>query len=51
MATKMKKLESKVEERAEKAIEKAENKIARKLPAPARKQFAKVQAREKKLEK
>jgi hypothetical protein len=37
-------------DRAEKAIEKTENKLAKKLPAPARKQFAKVQAKEKKLE-
>lgn len=37
--------------KAEAGIEKAENKLAKKLPPAAQKQFAKVQAREKKLEK
>lgn len=37
--------------KAEKAIEAAENKLAKKLPPKDKKAFAKVQAREKKLEK
>ncbi len=37
--------------KAETAIEKAENKLAKKLPPKDQKAFAKVQAREKKVEK
>ena len=37
--------------KAEAAIEKAENKLAKKLPAKDQKAFAKVQAKEKKVEK
>lgn len=35
----------------EKAIERAEDKLAKALPAPKRKAFAKVQAAERRLEK
>lgn len=37
--------------KAEAGIEKAENRLAKKLPPAAKKEFSKVQAKEKKLEK
>lgn len=37
--------------KAEAAIEKAENKLAKKLPPKDQKAFAKIQAKEKKVEK
>ncbi len=36
--------------KAEASIEKAENRLAKKLPPAAKKEFSKVQAKEKKLE-